>query len=299
MFKKTKALLFVGSIFLLTACDKIEGPVHEEQTGSVDTTCAFAPDNSPARKKVLLEDYTGFTCGNCPPAGIYLNDTLRPLHGDSLIVISVHANFFAIPCGEPGGACPGGRPAGSFETDYRCPAGEDWYTTFNISTNPVGVIDRIGYPNSMMAQKTQWATKVNNEFARAPEARLRLQNTYDAVTRKVRTCIETKFATDLTGTYKLQVVLIEDSVPDWQLWYAHLPTEYVPDYMHRHLLRTDIKGTFGTTIAGGTITNGTTVVNGYSFTLDPDFDADHCAIVAFVYDAGNYRILQVEEAHVK
>jgi len=293
------AVVFTLLALLFVRCDKIEGPVHEQQTGTVDTTCSFDVDNSPAKKKVLIEDYTGFTCGNCPAAGIYLNDTLRPLYGDSLVVMSVHADFFAIPCGQPGGACPTGGPAGSFLTDFRCPAGEDWYNTFNISTNPVGVVDRIGYPNSMQLQKSQWATKINAEFNRAPEARLRIKNTYDDATRKLRTCIETKFLNNVTDTFKLQVVLIEDSVIDWQLWYGHLPTEYVDNYIHRHVLRTALNGSFGTTLAEGIITANTTVVTGYTSTLNATWNADHCNVIAIVCKASNYRVLQVEDAAVK
>jgi hypothetical protein len=298
-----KYLLLIPALFVtlfLVRCDEIEGPVREQTTGSVDTTCSFDVDNSPVYKKVLIEDYTGFTCGNCPAAGVYLNDTLHPVYGDSLIVVSVHANFFAIPCGQPGGACPGGRPAGSFETDFRVTAGEDWYDFFNIPTNPLGLIDRAGYPSpSMYQQKTQWAGKIASELAKAPEARLRLKNTYDANTRKLRTCIESKILNAVTDTFKLQLVLIEDSVVDWQLWYSHVPSEFVDDYLHRHVLRTDINGSFGEVIAQGNIAAGTTVVTGYNFTLNPAWDEKHCIVVAFIYDAGNYRILQAEEAHLE
>jgi len=291
-------ILFAAAT-IVAGCDKIEGPVHEQNAGTIDTSCTFADDPSPARKKVLLEDYTGFTCGNCPPAGIYLNDTLRPQYGDSLVVVSVHANFFAIPCGQSGGACPAGRPAGSFETDFRCPVSEDWYTAFTIPTNPLGLVDRVGYPApSMYLQKSQWAAKVNAEFARAPEARLRIENTYEPASRKLRTCIESKILNSVTDTFRLQVVLTEDSVTDWQLWYNHTPSEFVGDYVHRHVLRTSVNGSFGTVIASGTITGGTTVVTGYSLTLDPAWVDSRCHIVAFLYKDSNFRVLQVEEAGV-
>jgi hypothetical protein len=91
--------------------------------------------------------------------------------------------------------------------------------------------------------------------------------------------------------------LIEDSLIDWQLWYFHSP-EYVPDYVHRHVLRQAVNGSFGPTIAEGNITAGQTVVSGYSFTLNSDYIAEHCKIIAFLYDANGYRVIQVEEADV-
>jgi hypothetical protein len=151
----------------------------------------------------------------------------------------------------------------------------------------------------MLSAKPQWKTKINNEFARLPEARLRIQNTYDESTRKLRTCIESKLLNGGSDTLKLQVVLLEDSLTDWQLWYNHTPSEYVDNYIHRHVLRTDINGSFGTTLVSGTFAADSTIVSGYSTTLDPSWNADHCIVVAFVYDAGNYRVLQVEDKVVK
>ena len=290
-------ILFAAAT-IVAGCDKIEGPVHQQNAGTIDTTCTFADDPSPARKKVLFEDYTGFLCGNCPDAGIYLNDTLRPQYGDSLIVISVHSNFFAIPCGQTGGACPGNQPAGAFQTDFRCPAGESWYTTFGIRGNPLGLIDRIDYPPPMDFPKSQWPGKINAEFTRSPEARLRIENSYEPASRKLRTCIESKILNNVTDTFRLQVVLTEDSVTDWQLWYNHAPSEFVDNYVHRHVLRTSVNGSFGTVIASGTITAGTTVVTGYTLTLDPAWIDSRCHVVAFLYKENNYRVLQAEEAAV-
>jgi len=304
MFTKIKKYIVTATLLplmavLLMQCDKIEGPVHQEQSSQVDTTCSFVADNSPVKKKVLIEEYTGFLCGNCPIGSVYLNDTLQPLYGDSLVVISVHAGSFSIPCGTTGSVCPPGVPSGSFQTDFKSPTGQDWFSLFGVNWYPVGIVDRIGYPNAMLSAKTQWKTKINNEFTRAPEARIRIQNTYDEATRKLRTCVETKFLNAGTDTLKLQVVLLEDSVPDWQLWYNHVPDEYVNGYMHRHILRTDLNGSFGTTLVSGTYAADSTIVSGYVSTINPAWDADHCIVVAFVYDAGNYRVLQVEDLHVK
>ena len=285
-------------LFAITSCDKIEGPTRQEQTGTVDTTCTFDTDTTPTRKKVMIEEYTGFLCGNCPGGSVYLNDTLKPLYADSLVIISVHAGSFSDPCASGSCITDTTLPATAFTTDFRCDAGKAWFSKFSVSFYPVGIVDRIGYPSTMLSPKTQWVTKINNEFARAPEAKLRIQNTYDDATRKLRTCIETKFLNNMTDTFMLQVVLIEDSVLDWQEWYNHTP-KYIQNYVHRHVLRTDVNGSFGTTIASGVITSGTTVVTGYNLTVDPAWNENHCSIVAFVYDAGNYRILQAEDAHVK
>ena len=56
-------------------------------------------------KKILLEDYTGHKCGNCPRAAEKAEE-LKEIYGDQLIPIAIHAGFFASDFG------------GNFTTDF-------------------------------------------------------------------------------------------------------------------------------------------------------------------------------------
>src|SRR5436190_11644271 len=131
-----KRISFIAATFVIASfysCDKIEGPTRENI--AVDTTCEFVEDNSIPTKKVLVEDYTGHTCGNCPAGGVLLNDSLKTKYGDDIVVVSVHAGYFADVC--PGGAsCPPNYPNGAFATDYKSVCGEDWNTAFNVQFYP-------------------------------------------------------------------------------------------------------------------------------------------------------------------
>src|SRR4051812_5513690 len=83
-------------ILLIASCDKIEAPYREPVP--VNDFCTTGIEDSIPHKKVLVEDYTGHLCGNCPAAGIYLNDTLKSVYNHCLVIISVHAGFFAGTC---------------------------------------------------------------------------------------------------------------------------------------------------------------------------------------------------------
>jgi hypothetical protein len=67
---------------------------------------------------------------------------------------------FPFPAATRIGFGPTGVPAGSFQTDFKCSTGQDWFTLFGVSWYPVGIVDRIGYPNAMLSAKTQWKTKI-------------------------------------------------------------------------------------------------------------------------------------------
>ena len=93
-------ILLVGFLLWMTSCDKVDAPYRTTTSVGVvyinnDTvvidgdTLGFNSDNTNPGKKVLAEDYTGILCGNCPYAGIKLNDTIQPAYGDRLVVVSV------------------------------------------------------------------------------------------------------------------------------------------------------------------------------------------------------------------
>ena len=305
---KTYIKYFAGVLFAIgfLSCDKIDAPYRESSggvTGRNDTviisgdTIFFPLDLTTPAKKVLVEDYTGHTCGKCPFAGVYLNDTLKQIYGDKLVVISVHGGYFAEPC--PPHTLPPGAPAGSFALDLRCQTSQDWYTTFAVSSNPNGMIDRIDYPASQLKTPDGWSAPLQAESVLAPEMKIRIINHYNAATRELKTGVYSKFLGNKTGTYKLTVVLIEDGIIDWQLWDSPHAIEFDPAYLNHGVLRGGINGSFGSVIATGSITNGTVNLIGYSYVLDNAWIASNCKVVAFVYDETNYKVLQVEEADVE
>ena len=61
-------------------------------------------------RKVLVEEFTGVRCVNCP-AGASELDNLRGIYGDRLVVVSVHAGEFSPPFSDS-------------RFDFRTPEGE-------------------------------------------------------------------------------------------------------------------------------------------------------------------------------
>jgi hypothetical protein len=295
--KKIFPLLLIVVAFSFSTCDKIEAPYREEVVAP--DFCATGIDDSIPSRKVLVEDYTGHLCGNCPYAGIYLNDSLKSIYNHCLVVISVHAGFFAGVC--PGAfACLPSAPPGSFTTDFNTTPGSAWNTFFGISGNPKGMINRIDYPTGGHSKGyTAWGAAVATELEKPATAKIKITNVFNASTNSVSVEVQSDFVADLTGDYKLQVVITEDSLIDWQVWYPPAIEEFDSTYIHHHVLRDALNSTWGEDIATGSVTAGTSVTKNYSYTINSSWKNEHCAIVAFIYNAATYEIIQVEEASVK
>jgi len=279
--------LFV--VFLFNRCDVIEKPYKETSTnngGGSDTAVV---------RKVLLEDFTGHKCGNCPRAH-EIAQSLSTTYGKKLVVMGVHLSSFAkLDLGN------------GYVIDYRTPAGQEIDVTFgpfDALGLPKGFVNRKAFDNvSPAIDKDDWGAKIASIINTPPDASLKITNQYNESTRQVDIKVEGKFLKTLTGDYKLAVYITEDSCISMQKDYSKTP-ENIPNYVHRHVLRGAVNSTWGDEVStGGTANAGTTFTKNYSYTLNSAWNAKNCHVVAFINKAGSSitekEVIQVEEKSVK
>jgi hypothetical protein len=165
--------------------------------------------------------------------------------------------------------------------------------------NPNGMVNRIGFQNGQHVKGPDlWSSLIQSQSLLTPDFKIRIINQYNSSTRELKTAVQTKVLNNKTGDFKLQLVLVEDSIVDWQEWYApHVP-QFDSTFVHRDVLRAGINGSFGQVLSSGTLTAGTVKLDGFTFTINNNFDADHCKIVAFVFEGTTYEVFQVEEKEV-
>ncbi len=283
--------MFTAFAFMVS-CDKIEEP-FVKQTGNVDTAACPVPEFPAVTnilKRVLLEDYTGHTCVNCPRAAVIAHD-LKQVHGEQLVLVAVHAGFFAKPL-----------PSGDFTYDFRTETGTEWDETFGVGDvgNPNGLINRIGFPNNHIVSPAGWGAAVVNALATAPLVDLQMINQYDADERKLCTHIKTRFITDINKNLKLVVILTENKIikPQKNNDAEVGTTPVIEDYEHNHVLRATINSTWGNSVALEGTTNPESVVKSFKYILKDEFLPENCSVVAFVYDVATKEVLQAVEVPV-
>lgn len=306
-----KLILFASITALMTqACDKIDNPIPKDAGNSigggstefiVDPSLGLtnqtdldafiasktwdsisAPDNS-AKRFVILEEFTGHTCKECP-AGAREIERLVGVYGDQLIPVAIHASNFAEP-----------RRAGTmFRSDYRVDGGhgETYVSDLNISAFPQGVVSRTT-PNGRRI--AQWETDILAVKDDAPAATLRLKNFYSSADTLVRINIEIEWNQTLTADHNLQVHLLESNIIDWQLD----GNTVVSDYNHKHMLRKVVNDTFGKLLKSAVAGDKETIE--YITTFKSSWKPDDLEVVAFIFnnDPSSYEVLQGNAAHVK
>lgn len=292
--KNNIKILFASTLLLtfafFAACDKIDEPFVKQTGGVVDTAACPVPEFpevTTAVKRVLLEDYTGHGCINCPSAAIIAHD-LKETHGDKLVLLSVHAGGFAKPM-------PPDMPY-----EFRTEAGTDWNRTFKFISYPNGLVNRIGFPNNHIISPTGWGSAISTALATAPLVDLQIINQYEPEERKLCTHIKTRFITSTNKNLKLVVVLTESKIiqPQKNSNPEAGPTPVIVDYEHNHVLRGAINSTWGSSVSVAGTPNTESVIKSYKHILKDEYKPENCTVVAFVYDVDTNEVLQAMEVDV-
>ena len=282
----------IATSFCFASCDEV-GNAYKPQTTNTNT-------GTQAVRKVLVEDYTGHLCGNCPKAGAE-SQTLRQLYGNQVVCMELNVSqTFAGPC--PPNFLPPSAPNGSYSVDYRSTVGTTYDNFFGISANglPGGMIDRFTVSGNKILAPSAWGSVVDS-LTKAPVlANITVTNTYDSITRVLNTTLSSQFLSAINGTstYKLVVLLVQDSIVDWQEDYATTPSN-VPNYLKRFTLRDVINNAWGDSLTSGNVATGATFSKSYTYTINSAWNAKTCHVISFIYNASNYFVLQAEDDRVE
>ncbi|MDD5570963.1 MAG: Omp28 family outer membrane lipoprotein [Bacteroidales bacterium] len=272
-------ILFLFIAFV--SCDKIEPPYKKKITEQNDTL---------KQRKVLLEDFTGHKCVNCPGAANTIVE-LKQQFSERLVVISVHSGFFAAP-----------DPSGNYTYDFRTTTGTDIDNFFGISAAgvPNGMINRKEYGTGYFVGPTDWGTKINEIINEPPDAYIEITNNYTSTNRILNVNVKTEFLKSLSGTYKLCVYITEDSIIKYQKNNSPElgPVPDIANFVHQHVLRSTVNSTWGDTLTNGNALAGFAVFKNYSIILNNEWIEKNCTVVAFIYNVVNYEIIQAEEKKI-
>lgn len=242
--------LFAMSM-MLTACSNIDEAdrliyVEPEYT---------KPDAVP--RVVLLEDFTGQRCINCPK-GTEIIEQLQQQYGDTFIAVGIHSG----PLGFKGNAKNVG-----LATDL----GDEYYDHWGLEYQPVGLVNRQGAVNYI-----DWTTTVVKELARPTTLSLKV----DAALRDGKMDITVSaMGTDGNTQGKLQVWIVENGITAMQL----MPDGSAnADYVHNHVLRAAVNGNWGEDIS---IAESVTTDKSYNgVALGESWNPANLSVIAFVYN---------------
>jgi len=279
----------IKTVFLLVfatlaGCDKVEGPYGSPiaTNGGGDTTVQII-------RKVLVEDFTGHTCGNCPRAAESLHQ-IEELYGNQIVSVAVHAGFFAAPSGT------------HYSSDYRTQVGNDLDQFFGNSAAglPNGLINRNMFGGtSAITQHTDWASKASTLINLPPEAFMTISPSYNTASRLLTIDVNTKILQNINESLSIVYYLTEDSIQSPQKDYSLPDPSSIDNYYHRHMLRGSMNGAWGNTLGDGTTySQNQEISTSSSFTIPAGWNPNKVSVVALIYRTASKESVQVEEKKI-
>lgn len=214
-----------------------------------------------SQRNVLIEDFTGQRCVNCPKATEILASVSELYGHDKVIPVAIH-------CGPFGFA--GNAKTVGLMTDTGKEYWNRWFD--NSQGQPVARINRLAAPDDY----NNWPLAIVAEMKKTTDVRITVTPKFDG---KELTILAGATAAN-PRTAKLQLWIVEDNI---------VAMQSMPDgstnreYVHNHVFRTAVNGTWGEDVNMQSTVNEDKMLK-HSVTLKDDWKINDLSIVAFVYD---------------
>ena len=245
---------------LVTSCDNVEPQ---------DRLIFVEPPQ--VSRAVLIEDFTGQYCVNCPRATEEIERLVEEYGDTAVIAVAIHSGPFS-------------KNKNTFTPLYTA-QGDEYFSHWGLSAQPVGLIDRLF--SSFPFDYTDWAGAVNYELEKEAPVSIVVDVTRDEDSDDCHADVQVIGLDSGLVEGKLQVWLVEDSIDSFQLMPDGSREEH---YNHMHVFRTSINDPWGDDLK---VSHGEVAVKNYTLTMDPAWKPEHCAVVTFLYNSDG--VLQVNK----
>lgn len=207
-----KLLFSAGALLTLAACDNVATDDRFIEVPAADV-----------QRAVLIEDFTGQNCINCPGAHEVI-EQLQEQYGDNVIAVSIHAGSLAVDASRT-----------NYEYDYvglKQPEGDQYNDHFSIVEWPKGVINR-----QTISDAESWPTLVRTALEQKAEVDIDLE----VVATDGKLVIDTQLRPHTDASANLQLWVVESGIVAFQ----RSLTGRIADYVHNNVYRASVNGLWG------------------------------------------------------
>ena len=237
-------------------------------------------DVEPTGKMVLIKDFTGARCVNCPAAAEYAHNLQHQLDEDHIFIMSVHAGFLAQPMGQ----------FPNFLTDE----GTEWYN--NHDSNPLFTVDHVALTDGNSLKVEQIDTPVVTALDEEQSFEIVIGRQFDPTSRQLQVNIQAVSLTDRDGHFFITACLVEDNIVGWQI----IPGGTDKEYVFHNVFRGTLNGAYGESFEDHHVDSDDTFSFSYNTEINADYNADECYVVVYVYDRNQGdKILQTALKKIK
>lgn len=280
-----KKLALIFSIILLAflhSCEEFGPDINLlEEVKNVNDTTYFAPVEAAVSKKVLIEEFTGVRCAQCPN-GHKRAKEIMAANPNKVFVAGLHVGNFATPY--------------NYNLhDFRLPEATSIENLLGATSYPSGAINRTLFSteNFVILNINKWENYVNTQLTQSTPFKIELEASYEESSRMLRVSATTKLTSNTNDTVNISVMILENNITDVQL----TPIGIDSFYVHQHVLRTMLTPAGGNSLNVPDLNEGRVIVRNFEGVLPSIINDKEVEILVFIHKVGassNKDILQVE-----
>lgn len=276
------------TVFAVSSCKEVGPNIDLGGNSSVigDTTYIESPVATAEPRNVLLEEFTGVRCPNCPQGHVVIAD-IEAQHADRFVAMSIH----------PKSASSLTSPYSYSTQDLRTDKGEELFVYIGqVGNLPAGTVDRklFSGQSALLTDRNLWAANVADQLNVPTPVNIEMTKDYNSTTRELTVTVTLHYTQAVTDDNKLTIALTESGIVTPQLNVSIIDTNYT----HNEVFRDALTGTTGDAL-NATLEPGRVFRRIYKKTLNTAWNADKMHIIAYVHNTqGNKEVIQAKEIDV-
>ena len=250
-------------------------------TVALFVACEIVPENErlevvemePSERNVLLLEFTGWKCVNCPSAAIVAHTLVSALN-ENIVVVAMH---------------PEGHGFTSPENTVNALSTSDamkyleYYGGSAATAFPTGGVNGVKFGGEYLQGKDEWIAQVMGQRAIAPDCFIDLTYSKDGGHKVVAT-ITPDTAMNMNYNVSLQMWLVENNIVAPQ-------ASQGSNYVHQHVFRKALNPLWGDELG---VLSGVTTKE-YSFEIESRYVVDNCAVVAVLINTDTKEVIQTSQ----
>lgn len=229
---KNKVWALILGAALFASC-KEQGPsINFEDVVADPSDTTYITTNIPAAqlRNVLIEEFTGVSCPNCPAGHDIINGIKNSANGNQLVAVGLYKTGLTLtaPVAENGTV--------HTEDDFRTKESNDIDTKYysgGAGTLPSAGFDRANIGTTKLLDRAQWVSTFNSRALVPSPVKLEATSTYNDADSTLKVKITATFTTEVNHNVYLTAGIVQDSIVDYQ----EKGTLIIPEYLHNHVFR--------------------------------------------------------------
>ncbi|MCD6011059.1 MAG: hypothetical protein K0Q79_921 [Flavipsychrobacter sp.] len=276
-----------------SGCKENNPPIDFGGRPLIDTTYTVSPVPTAQVHNVLVEEFTGANCSNCPAAHDYFNSQVITSGGHvNLIALHYYGSIQS-------------KPVAGFTHDFRDSVATQINSTIynGLLDLPLAGIDRAPVSGVVGLSQPKWAGAMATRLAAPSDMNIEITTGANLVDSLDTIFVKVTYTKLVTVPQSLSVAIVEDSMTDIQEKGLITVDDYEFDNVFRALV---------TPVPSGSILNLTSKDAGRVFekafvykprNITPAINQQHCRVIAFVHSPGppaaNYEVFQSMQAPLR